>query len=70
LRKGASAPWEKEKELGTPVAKREIGECISKMKGTKYYSFRVAKRSECTMGKGKELGMQLLKGKWVSAQVK
>jgi hypothetical protein len=60
-------PYGKRKGTGHTVAKREIGECTSEMKGTRYSGLR---KGVSALGKGKELGTQLLKGKSVRAQVK
>ncbi len=52
---------------GTRYWVAERSECTSEMKGTRYSGLR---KGVSILGKGKELGTQLLKGKWVSAQVK
>ncbi len=57
----------KRKGTGHAVAKREISECTSEMKGTRYSGLR---KVGSALVKGKELGTQSLKWKSVSAQVK
>ncbi len=60
-------PYGKRKGTGHAFAKREMGECTSEMKGTRYSGLR---KGVCALGKGMKLGTQLLKRKSVSAQVK
>ncbi len=50
----------KRKGTGHAVANREMGECTSEMKGTRYSGLR---KGVSALGKGKELGTQLLQGK-------